>query len=155
MTPAPKGERHTPPPETEGKEVEPPKAPAKAAAITVGFAEGVTDGKASTGPPGVRLSVSVPLDTLTAINWGDTIDAPPDISGDFVAHIYGQPATDMAVTVTDTSGASGTSESFELVPPEPANPPTDSHQEAVEVGYWGQPPDPNPNDTYTVEGVTP
>lgn len=149
MSPASKSERHAPPPETESKAAEP------TAAITVGFAEGVTDGKASTGPPGVRLTVSVPLDTLTEIDWGDTVDSPPDISGNFVAHIYRQPGPSVAVTVTDTSGATGTSESFELVAPEPANPPTDSHEEAVDAGYWGQPPDPNPNDTYTVEGVTP
>lgn len=38
--------------------------------------------------------------------------------------------------------------------PEPANPPTDNIEDATEAGYLGQPPDPNPNEVYTVEGVT-
>jgi hypothetical protein len=38
--------------------------------------------------------------------------------------------------------------------PEPANPPTDTLEEADEHGYVGQPPDPEPNESYTVEGVT-
>jgi hypothetical protein len=35
----------------------------------------------------------------------------------------------------------------------PANPVTDDLESAVEAGYLGQPPDPNPNEDYTLEGV--
>jgi hypothetical protein len=38
--------------------------------------------------------------------------------------------------------------------PEPANPVTTTLEDADEHGYLGQPPDPEPNESYTVEGVT-
>lgn len=91
------------------------EAPATTAAITVGFAEGVTDGQASVGEPGVRLTVSVPLETLTAIDWGDgQTDSPPDTTGGFVAHVYRSPASGVAVTVTDQTDATGTSPTFDV-----------------------------------------
>jgi hypothetical protein len=37
--------------------------------------------------------------------------------------------------------------------PKPANPPTSTLEEANEQGYLGQPPDPEPNESYTLEGV--
>jgi hypothetical protein len=122
--------------------------------IAVGFSEGVTDGQATVGPPGVRLTVSVALDTLTAINWGDgQLDSPPDISGDFVAHIYRQPAARVSVEV-EAADDTGTSPTFEVVAPEPGEPEADTYEEAQAAGYSGQPPDPRPNEDYTVEGVS-
>jgi hypothetical protein len=35
-----------------------------------------------------------------------------------------------------------------------ANPPTTTYDEAQEAGYLGAPPDQEPNESYTVEGVT-
>lgn len=122
--------------------------------VTVGFEEGVADGVAQVGEPGVRLSVSVPLDALTSIGWGDGhLDVPPDTEGGFVAHIYREPQTTVMVEVI-TGDDEGVSDPFDVVTPEPANPPTDTLEESVEEGYVGQPPDPLPNETYTVEGVT-
>jgi hypothetical protein len=37
--------------------------------------------------------------------------------------------------------------------PEPANPPTTTFEDATEQGYLGQPPDPEPNESYTLAGV--
>ena len=120
--------------------------------IDVGFAEGVTDGVALVGEPGVRLTVSVPLVKLTSIGWGDGhLDIPPDTEGGFVAHIYREPAFAIMVEVT-TEDDSGISDPFDVTEPEPANPPSESYEDAVDVGYIGQPPDPAPNEDYTVEG---
>lgn len=123
--------------------------------ITVGFEEGVTDGVATVGEPGVRLSVDVPLDTLTSIGWGDgALDIPPDIEGGFVAHIYREALAGIQVDVS-TEDDSGLSDPFDVTEPEPANPPSESYEDAVSLGYVGQPPDPEPDESYTVEGEAP
>ena len=137
------------------KDDTPPAESEASGDITVGFAEGVTDGVATAGEPGVRLNVSVGLDTLTSISWGDgQTDIPPDTSGDFVAHIYREPGSALVVTVEDNTGASGSSDAFDVAMPEPAEPPTETVEEANEAGYLGSPPDPEPNESYTVAGVT-
>ena len=98
---------------------------AESGSLTVTITEGVTGGQAvltwdddlGANVAGVRIDPGVPLVDLLTIDWGDgNIDAPPDISGGFVAHNYTAAQDGVVIQVVTTDGKAGVADPFDVIP---------------------------------------
>jgi hypothetical protein len=113
-----------PPDETDGcVELLPPTPGAPlTVAITLGLTGPTGEAEVGGGPDGgvriepARAGTPISMSEISAIDWGDgQVDSPPDTSGGFVAHVYDQAATAVAIKVWDKVGGTGTSATFDVI----------------------------------------